>query len=422
MQPALIIKYLDKPVAFNLFKLRMAKIWNLQGRMDMIDVGSGCFVVRFSTADDCKRVLLDGTWKLFDNYVVAQRWRPDFDPKTSKLEKMPVWVRLPGLPVEYYRDDVLKLISQQVGTPLKLDKMTADVERGRFARAAVEIDLSKPLVSMVKIRRRVQHIEYEGIHVICFTCGEVGHRSERCGKTTVDMPNTPMGESSQTAESQESKGPENSRSTEIKDKFGPWMVVGRKPKHASKNSNGQWNKFTSRKGEPMTNKFALLQSEDGQEQGTMSQGIPLEKEATVEKATDNTGKENTDALNNESITGSFSFMQGLDGLRDTPIWVEGEVSRLMGKGDGERGKTKHARAKKIGRNKGVSRSSSGQRKQVPENHGHGEMDQEAFVFGKTAFKDDDRGQRVSHHEERDLGLGTHEGGGGQTPSPVPMDQ
>lgn len=33
---------------------------------------------------------------------------------------------------------------------------------------------------MVKVQCRIQRVEYEGIHVICFACGEVGHRSEGC--------------------------------------------------------------------------------------------------------------------------------------------------------------------------------------------------------------------------------------------------
>lgn len=73
----------------------------------------------------------------------------------AKVEKMAVWVHLLGLPVEYYKEDIIKLILGHVGTPLKLNRTTAGVERGKFARSAVEIYLSKPLVSMVRIRRWV---------------------------------------------------------------------------------------------------------------------------------------------------------------------------------------------------------------------------------------------------------------------------
>lgn len=88
---------------------------------------------------------------MFDHYVVHQRWRPNFDPSTVNLERMVVWIRLPRLPLEYFRDDVIKMIIEHVDIPLKLDKSTASIERGKFARAAVEINLTKPLVSMIRI-------------------------------------------------------------------------------------------------------------------------------------------------------------------------------------------------------------------------------------------------------------------------------
>lgn len=47
---------------------------------------------------------------------------------------------------------------------------------------AVEIDLAKPLVLMVRVRNRIQRIEFEGLHVICFECSEVGHRSKDCAR------------------------------------------------------------------------------------------------------------------------------------------------------------------------------------------------------------------------------------------------
>lgn len=67
----LIVKYLCNPIVFYFFKQYVTKLWNVKGRMVMIDVGSGCYIVKFDTANDCKHVLLDGPWKLFDNYVVA---------------------------------------------------------------------------------------------------------------------------------------------------------------------------------------------------------------------------------------------------------------------------------------------------------------------------------------------------------------
>lgn len=122
---ALILRCLGKKLGFVLLQQRLARLWNVGGRFELIDLEDNWYVVRFERPKDCLHVLVDGPWKIFDNYVVPQRWRPDFVPAESKLEKMAVWVRLPGLPVEYFREDVLKLILQKVGTPLKLDRSTA---------------------------------------------------------------------------------------------------------------------------------------------------------------------------------------------------------------------------------------------------------------------------------------------------------
>lgn len=68
---------------------------------------------------------------------------------------------MPGLPIEYFREDIIKLILDHVGTPLRLDHSIASMERGRFLLAAVEIDLTKPLVSMVRMRGLIQNVKFE---------------------------------------------------------------------------------------------------------------------------------------------------------------------------------------------------------------------------------------------------------------------
>lgn len=167
-------------------------MWRLQGKHTLMDIGCGCFVIRFDNRKDYLHVLLDGPWKIFDNYLVVQRWVPEFKPRTAKLSKMAVWVRLPNLFVEYFRDDIVKSILANLGKPLKLDRTTVARERGRFARVAVEVDLDKPLVTEIWVGNEIQYVEYEGLHVVCFGCGTVGHREQSCPlnkSKTSEVPN-----------------------------------------------------------------------------------------------------------------------------------------------------------------------------------------------------------------------------------------
>lgn len=93
---------------------------------------------------------------------------------------MTVWIRLPGLAVHLYDKNVLQKLGQLVGTVIKIDSNTASSTRGRFARIAVSITLDKPFVSQFEFEGKVQKVEYEGLPVICFTCGWYGHNNNGC--------------------------------------------------------------------------------------------------------------------------------------------------------------------------------------------------------------------------------------------------
>lgn len=59
----------------------------------------------------------------------------------------PVWLRFEALPHEYWQEDILLDLAKCFGTPLLIDKFTLNMEKGKFARVCVELDLTKPLKS-----------------------------------------------------------------------------------------------------------------------------------------------------------------------------------------------------------------------------------------------------------------------------------
>ena len=93
---------------------------------------------------------------------------------------MAVWIRLPELPIEYYDPVVLRKIGEAIGTVLRIDAYTANGARGRFARLCVQVNIDKPLIKTVKIRRLAQIVLYKGLNSLCFECGRIGHRKETC--------------------------------------------------------------------------------------------------------------------------------------------------------------------------------------------------------------------------------------------------
>ncbi|XP_031126952.1 uncharacterized protein LOC116029189 [Ipomoea triloba] len=238
-----------------------------------MDIGYGCFVIRFEDRKDYLHVLLDGPWKVFDNYLVVQRWEPKFKPRTTKLSKMAVWVRLSNLYPEYFRDDVVKMILENIGKPLKFDRTTAARERGRFARAAVEVDLDKPLVTEIWVENEIQFVEYEGLHVVCFGCGLVGHREQTYplnkAKTfetsSMDLNATPEAEhdepqqptpATQTGEMNSS--PQNVDTIPEKRPLGSWILVTRKKKPSGQTNDHRHDKNQTPKTRNNANRYEVL--------------------------------------------------------------------------------------------------------------------------------------------------------------------
>lgn len=105
---------------------------------------------------------------------------PNFDPNADTTEKVLVWVRFPTISVEYYNLLCLRRIGNKIGRTVRIDHTTSLVSRGKFARVCVEIDITKPLLSTFTMEEKVWKVAYEGIHMVCFSCGLYGHRQEAC--------------------------------------------------------------------------------------------------------------------------------------------------------------------------------------------------------------------------------------------------
>lgn len=94
-------------------------------------------------------------------------------------------MRFPNIPVEYFNSIALSKMGECIGRVIKIDSVTSDGSRGRFARVCVELDLTKPLLPRVVVERKDVKVEYEGLYMICFECGVFGHRKDDCPKLKV---------------------------------------------------------------------------------------------------------------------------------------------------------------------------------------------------------------------------------------------
>lgn len=179
---ALIIKLLDGKIGYMGLMRRLKRKWNLKGELTLTDVGCQYYIARFSNDADYQYVLTQGPWLIDDNYLTIRKWVPNFVPDEAPIKVLTAWVRIPNLAVEYFDTTFLHKIGSKIGRVLRVDKTTTQAERGQFTRLSVEIDITKPLLSKFWLKGRVWKIQYEGIKMICYNCGKMGHTASECSK------------------------------------------------------------------------------------------------------------------------------------------------------------------------------------------------------------------------------------------------
>jgi hypothetical protein len=146
---AIVVKLLGKTLGYNTMKERLQKIWKLQGGFDIMDNDNGFYMVKFDQAVDKEKVITGGPWLIFDHCLAVTHWTPEFASPNAKVDHTVVWVRFPGLNLVYYDESFLLAMASALGRPIKVDTNTLRVERGKFARVCVEIDLTVPVVGKI---------------------------------------------------------------------------------------------------------------------------------------------------------------------------------------------------------------------------------------------------------------------------------
>ncbi|KAJ7964336.1 Zinc ion binding nucleic acid binding protein [Quillaja saponaria] len=125
----------------------------------------------------------EGPWMIMGHYRTVRKWRPNFRPKMDTIKSTAVWLRLLGFPLEFYDEHILLTIVNTIGKAIKVGANTKLMTKARFAKICVELDLNKPLKPKILFNGEWLKVEYDGIQLICFSCGMQGHKDGACPLT-----------------------------------------------------------------------------------------------------------------------------------------------------------------------------------------------------------------------------------------------
>ncbi|XP_056697410.1 uncharacterized protein [Spinacia oleracea] len=164
------------------------KEWQQVSKPQIFLHDEGYFVIRFQSKKDKESVLVAGPHMFFGKPMIVKPWTTSFNFQEEILRVVPVWVRLPNLPLSCWGADSLSRIGSLLGDPLFADDCTSKQQRISFARILIEVDVTGDLPKYVQIQDPLgnivkQVVEYEWLPPYCQDCKIVGHD---CAHTKVN--------------------------------------------------------------------------------------------------------------------------------------------------------------------------------------------------------------------------------------------
>ncbi|KAG5251779.1 DUF4283 domain-containing protein [Salix suchowensis] len=145
------------------------KAWKPYGMDQVTTMADGFYVFRFRTEEAP------------DANIILQKWSPKFQFDKSRITRIPVWIRLKGLPLPLWTKQGLSLAASMVGTPLSCDEPTISCSRLDYARLCIELNASFPFVHQFEIESpfseepQLVKVEYEWKPPRCERCQCFGH-------------------------------------------------------------------------------------------------------------------------------------------------------------------------------------------------------------------------------------------------------
>ncbi|XP_075092189.1 uncharacterized protein LOC142172463 [Nicotiana tabacum] len=154
--------------------------WNFVTKPKIYFHNDRYFVVKFNSVEDRDVVLMSGPHTIRNKPIIVKAWSPNFDFDIEVLQTIPIWVKLPNLPLNCWSMDSVSRIGNGLGIPIYSDECTTKVERISYARLLVEMDVIKDMLRVIKVMDPTgkvfeQQVAYDWIPKYCHTCLQVGH-------------------------------------------------------------------------------------------------------------------------------------------------------------------------------------------------------------------------------------------------------
>ncbi|XP_059064774.1 uncharacterized protein LOC131856851 [Cryptomeria japonica] len=127
--------------------------WKLKGSVSVSSMLGGLFLFRFTIEEDFIYIM-SGSWSYDKHCLALSKWKSGFDPSADLLRLAPVWIRLRGLPLEFWDDTIFRWIGNSFGQFVVADNVTMQKSRLVYACLCVNVVVNNPLPNFVALKSK----------------------------------------------------------------------------------------------------------------------------------------------------------------------------------------------------------------------------------------------------------------------------
>ncbi|XP_062085792.1 uncharacterized protein LOC133791901 [Humulus lupulus] len=171
---------------FAVFEGFIKRMWGKLGIERIARLNAGYTLVKFRDEVTRDLVLEAGVIHFDRKPIIVRPWTIDL-ADMRLVKSVPIWVRLPGLGLQYWGTKCLSALMITIGKPILVDKVTKDRSMMQFARVLVEIEISDEIPKSIKFLNErgqlmEQFVEFEWLPTQCKHCRVYGHTEALCNR------------------------------------------------------------------------------------------------------------------------------------------------------------------------------------------------------------------------------------------------
>ncbi|XP_026420062.1 uncharacterized protein LOC113316043 [Papaver somniferum] len=173
-----------KDLNFSDVKKNLESQWQLgEGGGHFFPMNRGFFIIKLKSQKAKDKLFEAQAWIVAHQKLSLMERYPSFDADKQKTIHATVWVKFPGLPMEYWIEKTFLAMGKSLGTPIVVDKRTLAHEYGYYASVLIDIaemnDVDAIHVSVGGLEF-LQPIETHKKPKFCTSCKIIGHNEAEC--------------------------------------------------------------------------------------------------------------------------------------------------------------------------------------------------------------------------------------------------